>query len=554
VRIRQQLIAAAAVAGLVGVAVVAGLAQATRQAQARLDEQAEAQQVARDVANMLSLTNEFMVYGSERAAAQWRSRHGQLLETVERAGRRHAPALPQVVELQRNVEDLSSLLDRIEQVGREPAAPLAQRRRDLLLERLLIETQEVVESRHRWALAIAQAQQADQRRYAAMVLAAPAVLLALLVTLCLLVGRRVLAPLARLQSAVNAMQRGDLGVRCGVAAQDELGDAARAFDAMAEAMAQDIAALKEAQQRQAQVERQLRAIADNLPVLIAYLDRDERYVFVNATFRDWYGVDPASVVGRTMAQALAAEHHESQRSFLQRALAGERVQADLDLVAPQGTRHLQNVYIPDIQADGSVAGIYTLSTDVTALKQVEQRLSRLARVDALTGLPNRRQLQERLAEAVSRASRMRQPLALMFLDVDHFKSINDRAGHSTGDAVLREFGHRLRLAVRITDVVARFAGDEFVVLLEGLHAPQEAGLVAEKIVTSMRRPFVINGAPLQVTTSVGVAYGVRAAPHSPLMESADEALYEAKAAGRNTYRLRSVEPVTTGLGALPASG
>jgi diguanylate cyclase (GGDEF)-like protein/PAS domain S-box-containing protein len=554
VRIRQQLIAAAAVAGLVGVAVVAGLAQATRQAQARLDEQAEAQQVARDVANMLSLTNEFMVYGSERAAAQWRSRHGQLLETVERAGRRHAPALPQVVELQRNVEDLSSLLDRIEQVGREPAAPLAQRRRDLLLERLLIETQEVVESRHRWALAIAQAQQADQRRYAAMVLAAPAVLLALLVTLCLLVGRRVLAPLARLQSAVNAMQRGDLGVRCGVAAQDELGDAARAFDAMAEAMAQDIAALKEAQQRQAQVERQLRAIADNLPVLIAYLDRDERYVFVNATFRDWYGVDPASVVGRTMAQALAAEHHESQRSFLQRALAGERVQADLDLVAPQGTRHLQNVYIPDIQADGSVAGIYTLSTDVTALKQVEQRLSRLARVDALTGLPNRRQLQERLAEAVARASRMRQPLALMFLDVDHFKSINDRAGHSTGDAVLREFGHRLRLAVRITDVVARFAGDEFVVLLEGLHAPQEAGLVAEKIVTSMRRPFVINGAPLQVTTSVGVAYCVRAGPHSPLMGSADEALYEAKAAGRNTYRLRSVEPVTTGLGALPASG
>lgn len=662
-RIRTQLIASAALAAAVAVLVVAGLWVVTRQAQALLAEQAESQQVARDLGNLLMLTNEFAVYGGERATVQWRARHALLLATLERTARRHDPPSPPLVELRQEVVDLAPLLEKLVQVAQEPPSPLAARRRELLLERLLIETQNVIENRHRWALAIGVAQQEDQHRYSLMVLAAPAALLALLMSLCVLLGRRVLVPLARLQAAVAAMQGGDLAVRCASSERDELGDAARAVDAMALALQQqsaalqaseqhlrlvadhlpalvahidagerytfvnahigrvfggdprdmlgrslhevlgeaayrdiephvasalrgetvsfesqsrvqdrlvhhqssyvpdvdavgqvrgfyamtfDITALKEAELRQARVERQLRAIADNLPVLISYLDKEERYVFVNATLRDWLGLDPAAVIGHRVAEVVDPAHYEPRREFLRRALAGERVEFDMESVTQGVARNLQNVYIPDIQSDGSVAGIYTLSTDVTGLKQVERQLSRLARVDALTGLPNRRQLHERLVEATARASRTQRPLAMMFLDVDHFKSINDRLGHGAGDAVLREFAARLKLSVRVTDTAARLAGDEFVVLLEGLHSAQEAEIVAAKVLAAIRRPFHIEGAPLAVSASLGVAYCERPGPHSPLMDCADQALYDAKEAGRDTFKICCMEPTVVG--------
>jgi len=184
------------------------------------------------------------------------------------------------------------------------------------------------------------------------------------------------------------------------------------------------------------------------------------------------------------------------------------------------------------------------------LKQVERQLSQLARVDALTGLPNRRQFEERLTEGIARASRDHKAIALMFLDIDYFKSINDSLGHAAGDAVLKEFAARLKAAVRITDIPARLAGDEFVVLLEGLHGEADAECVGEKVVAAMRQPFIVDGAPLRVTTSVGIAYSDRPAPDSALMACADEALYRAKDAGRNTFKVSALDAFVTAYGAL----
>ena len=129
----------------------------------------------------------------------------------------------------------------------------------------------------------------------------------------------------------------------------------------------------------------------------------------------------------------------------------------------------------------------------------------------------------------------------MFLDIDYFKSINDSLGHAAGDQVLREFASRLKAAVRITDLPARFAGDEFVVLLEGLHGAGDAALVAQKVLEAIRLPFAIDDAELSVTTSIGVAFAPRPVTGEALMVRADQVLYDAKAAGRNTYRLGSVE-------------
>jgi diguanylate cyclase (GGDEF)-like protein/PAS domain S-box-containing protein len=303
----------------------------------------------------------------------------------------------------------------------------------------------------------------------------------------------------------------------------------------------DITALKEAEQRQAVVDRRLRAITDNLPVLITYIDRDWRYGFVNQTAKEWLGIEPEEAMGQQVEDVMPHELYMQRYTHIERALAGERVSFTVESESMGVMRSLQLVYIPDILADGSVAGIYTLSTDVSPLKNVERQLSLLARSDTLTGLPNRYQFNEVLPLALARSRRSGAAIALMFLDIDHFKSINDTFGHATGDFVLREFARRLLGSVRSTDTVARLAGDEFVIVLEGLNDPAEAEFVARKILAAMRLPFDADGRWLDVSTSVGIVYQPMSADAATtpaqLLAEADEALYAAKHAGRGTYRM-----------------
>ncbi|MEP6502830.1 MAG: GGDEF domain-containing protein, partial [Betaproteobacteria bacterium] len=201
-----------------------------------------------------------------------------------------------------------------------------------------------------------------------------------------------------------------------------------------------------------------------------------------------------------------------------------------------------HVYIPDIEPDGRVAGLYGLATDVSALKNVEKQLSLLVRLDVLTGLANRYQFNETMPLALSRARRAQSGLAVMYLDIDRFKSINDTMGHAAGDEVLKAFAKRLQQSVRSTDTVARLGGDEFVIVLEGLHSEDEAHVVARKIIASVAVPLQVEGRSLVITTSIGIALRARVTAVDPpsvdaLIARADEALYAAKNAGRNTYRV-----------------
>jgi len=160
----------------------------------------------------------------------------------------------------------------------------------------------------------------------------------------------------------------------------------------------------------------------------------------------------------------------------------------------------------------------------------------------LTGLPNRRGYGERLEEALGRARRNRQPVALMFLDVDHFKQVNDTLGHAAGDAVLHEFAQRVKASVRFTDTVSRLAGDEFTVILEGIKSADEAALVAGKILNAFAAPFTLEQGERRVSTSIGVAYAANAAlTIAELGEAADQALYAAKEQGRGRFALRQLD-------------
>ena len=301
----------------------------------------------------------------------------------------------------------------------------------------------------------------------------------------------------------------------------------------------DITARKLAQAQVATSEARLKAVTDNLPVLITYVDADEKLRFMNGTFHDWLGVDLAHAIDRPLADVVGPEHYAARREHLRAALAGERVEFEMVSHTLMGPRNLQTAYIPDLRPDGSVRGIFTLATDVTALKDVERELQRLARVDTLTGLANRRQFDELLEQALARSRRSKRPLALIFLDIDHFKTINDTHGHGVGDTVLKEFAARLQANLRETDVAARLSGDEFVVILDGLAAMDEATAVATKLLHAIREPLDTGARPLHFTASMGLAWldGQAEVGAQELMVRADRALYRAKEGGRDGLRV-----------------
>ncbi|MBS1191079.1 MAG: histidine kinase [Rhodocyclaceae bacterium] len=191
--------------------------------------------------------------------------------------------------------------------------------------------------------------------------------------------------------------------------------------------------------------------------------------------------------------------------------------------------------------DGHIIKYAGIFSDITEKKRDEERVLSLAYFDPLTGLPNRRLLIDRLSQSIANAHRHGFKLALMFLDLDLFKRINDSLGHDSGDAVLIEVGKRLQAGVREGDTVARIGGDEFVVLLPELNEVADAARLASRLIASVKAPLSLAGHEVCVTTSIGIAiYPEDSDNPEVLMKCADTAMYQAKQTGRNNYQLHSL--------------
>ncbi len=287
-------------------------------------------------------------------------------------------------------------------------------------------------------------------------------------------------------------------------------------------------------------------IVQNSPTILYRLRGEPPFplIYVSTNIRK-FGHDPAALVGMADWAGMLMDPEDEARVSAAMARTVEKdaegAAIEFRLRTADGTwRWVENRYTPVRDAQGRLVEIEGMIIDITERKAAEERIAQMARTDGLTGLANRGTFIEQLRQAFAAARRGGNPFAIMYLDLDHFKTINDTLGHQTGDTLLREVAMRLRGCARETDVIARLGGDEFAVLQTDMIEPANAGALAGSIQSALARPYLIDGNDLHVTTSIGICpYVAGSAGPDAMLAQADLALYRSKEEGRNRYRFHS---------------
>jgi diguanylate cyclase (GGDEF)-like protein/PAS domain S-box-containing protein len=300
-------------------------------------------------------------------------------------------------------------------------------------------------------------------------------------------------------------------------------------------------------------------MVDHLEAMIAYWDGDQICRFVNQAYRVWFGRGRDELLGISLKELLGPLY-EMNLPHIEAAYRGERQVFERGIPRPDGSgiRHSLATYLPRI-VDGEVIGIFVHVADVEPLKELELELKaardeavKLATHDFLTGLPNRMLLMDRFDEMIGRAARTREGAYFMGLDVDRFKQVNDVYGHPAGDQFLIEIAKRIQACVRDYDTVARIGGDEFAVLVSGKSLEDGIESLAARILQSVRMPYSVGHVVLTPGLSIGIAEFPRhGRTREALLQAADYALYEAKIAGRDCFRMANDD--TRPGGTVPAS-
>jgi diguanylate cyclase (GGDEF)-like protein/PAS domain S-box-containing protein len=306
-----------------------------------------------------------------------------------------------------------------------------------------------------------------------------------------------------------------------------------------------VAVVRDITERRAAEEelRRFRVAMDNSADMIVLIDRATmHFVDVNETACRLLGYSREELLGMGPQDVLPVAREDLERNYdsliaspaadtgeMLTGMKSHYVCKDGTLLPFESTRH--------VLRSGDTTIIAAISRDIRARLAIEEKVSYLAQFDALTGLPNRNLFQDRLTQGMALAKRNDWPMAVLFIDLDRFKLVNDTLGHGAGDTLLKEAAGRLRSCIRSSDTVGRLGGDEFAAILSELRKPGDAGLVAQKIVDVFKRPFDLEGKETYVTASVGVTlYPVDSDSAEALVVNADAAMYRAKEQGRNNYQ------------------
>jgi len=298
------------------------------------------------------------------------------------------------------------------------------------------------------------------------------------------------------------------------------------------------------QRASAEREQLAQKVYSHTPAGIIFTDEEHRILSINPATTRMTGYEAFELVGQTVFGLIDLDEGLSQAAFEGDLALRASWQGELEVTRkngdsfPAGTR----VNRVDDPQSGLPAHYVWILADITERKQSEERMRHIAQHDALTGLPNRMALLMRLAQLLPEARRHGWKIAMMFLDLDRFKIINDTLGHQIGDEMLREVACRLSSVVRETDFVARLGGDEFVIILPGISSPADAAVVAGKAIAALSSAIEANGHELHTSPSIGISIFPDDGPDGDtILKNADTAMYHAKAAGRNNFQFFATE-------------
>ena len=308
---------------------------------------------------------------------------------------------------------------------------------------------------------------------------------------------------------------------------------------------QDTTDRRRAEQALRESEEQFRQLANNIPQVFWICDAQQKeMIYVSPAYERVTGqpVDALRADARGWLEAVHEEDRERVRSA-RIAAANGKYDEVFRVVRSDGTiRWVRDRAFPIHDAQGEVYRIAGIAEDITDMRESEERLLYLAHYDNLTSLPNRVLFYDRLKQALSQARRNEWVTAVMFLDLDRFKNVNDTLGHGAGDLLLRQVSERLAACVRSGDTVGRLSGDEFAVVLSNLAGPDDASLVAQKIMATFTKPFNLYGKEVFVSASIGITlFPTDSLDQDILIQNADTAMYRAKELGRNSFRFYTPE-------------
>lgn len=306
----------------------------------------------------------------------------------------------------------------------------------------------------------------------------------------------------------------------------------------------DISDRKLAEKALRDSESRFRTLYEQAPLAYQSLDVDCRFDEVNQAFLDMLGYQRDEVLGRWFGDFMSHESRQNLQETFPRFVAnGSMDGAEFTMICKDGSPLVVSINgRVGTDNQGKFKQTHCILNNITERKQAEEKIQQLAYYDALTGLPNRSLLQDRLNQVLAQASRDRRQVGVLFLDLDRFKRINDTLGHVVGDQLLKIVAQRLNECIRKTDTVARLGGDEFVVILSTVTRIQDVTTIARKILDTLSAPVTLAGQEVFSSGSVGIAlYPLDGEDEDALLRNADTAMYVAKERGRNTHQFFSEE-------------